>query len=183
MRQLLQSLFLLHCSQIVHRDIKLSNLMFRSRSKESLDLVINDFGLAIDITEQGEQLFTRCGTPGYMAPEIFEMRIGDKLENTACDIFSAGVIFHILVTGKGIFEGETKEDILVNNSKMNFNLSHEIINSMGEDCFDLLRRMLTINPMERVTAKDALKHSYFQECKGQLGFKSPAPTINTNHIL
>jgi len=44
-------------------------------------------------------LFKRCGTPGFVAPEVLQYKEGDPIYGTKCDIFSAGVIFYLLLTG------------------------------------------------------------------------------------
>jgi serine/threonine protein kinase len=91
----------LHKFGVMHRDIKMENIMFRSQ--DSLEVVIVDFGLAA-ISEDEPYLFYRCGTPGYIAPEIVTMEGKQKI-NVGCDIFSAGVILHILLTKKYLFAG------------------------------------------------------------------------------
>ena len=68
-----------------------------------LDPVIIDFGLAADVNWD-DYIFYRCGTPGYMAPEVCNLEKGRKIE-PVCDIFSLGVIFHILLTGRALFAG------------------------------------------------------------------------------
>nr|VVW85842.1 unnamed protein product [Nymphaea colorata] len=59
--------------------------------------VIVDFGLA-EYTANTKYLYTRCGTPGYVAPEVLKIKSTDPVQtySSACDIFSLGVIFHIL---------------------------------------------------------------------------------------
>jgi len=73
------------------------------RSDRTMDPVIVDFGLATQADIQ-QYLFFRCGTPGYVAPEIIALSQSEHIE-PVCDIFSAGVIFHILLTKKPLFEG------------------------------------------------------------------------------
>lgn len=73
----------------MHRDIKPENLILKDEM--SFDLKLADFGLS-ELINKKENLFTRCGTPGYVAPEVLE----DKKYDTKCDIFSAGVILYIL---------------------------------------------------------------------------------------
>lgn len=88
-----------HDNGIMHRDIKPENIMLRNDG--SLDPVIVDFGLAAFV-EAEDYLFYRCGTPGYVAPEITTLVKGQRVD-PVCDVFSAGVIFHILLTKKTLF--------------------------------------------------------------------------------
>ena len=81
---------------IIHRDLKPENLLLRTREGE--DLVLADFGLATFINiKQDDILFKRCGTPGFVAPEILAYKEGDSFYDQKCDIFSAGVIFYLLL--------------------------------------------------------------------------------------
>lgn len=91
----------MHAARIMHRDLKPENIMLRST--DSMVPVIVDFGLATNADVE-KYLFFRCGTPGYVAPEIICLNESRHIE-PECDIFSAGVIFHILLTRKPLFEG------------------------------------------------------------------------------
>lgn len=84
-----------HCHEmnIMHRDLKPENIILKSPDNV-YDIKIVDFGLASFIN-LNEYLYARCGTPGYVAPEIINYA-GKKMYDTKCDIFSAGVIFYIL---------------------------------------------------------------------------------------
>lgn len=73
------------------------------RGKTGLNPVLADFGLAADIDSE-DYLFFQCGTPGYIAPEIFISRKEGKL-TTKCDIFSLGAVFHIFLLKRLLFEG------------------------------------------------------------------------------
>lgn len=57
-------------------------------------------------------MFKRCGTPGYVAPEILRYRDGDAFYDEKCDMFSVGVIFFILLTGHKLFKGEDQKQII-----------------------------------------------------------------------
>lgn len=70
--QLLNGLIYLKQKGIMHRDLKPENIMFRKRDKNNLEVVIVDFGLA-EFWEHEPFLFSRCGTPGYVAPEILSI--------------------------------------------------------------------------------------------------------------
>jgi calcium-dependent protein kinase len=68
-------------------------------------LKIVDFGLAT-FMNVNEYMFPKCGTPGFVAPEILYLT-DRKIKYTAvCDVFSAGVVFYKLLTGKNLFTGE-----------------------------------------------------------------------------
>lgn len=71
MKKLLLGLDHMYSQRIMHRDLKPENIMIRT--KGSLDLVIADFGLAT-WADESEYLFVRCGTPGYVAPEIINLK-------------------------------------------------------------------------------------------------------------
>lgn len=73
----------------MHRDIKPENILLKDKS-DNFDLKIADFGLA-SYTE-ADLLIRRCGTPGYVAPEILE----DQKYDEKVDVFSAGIILYIL---------------------------------------------------------------------------------------
>ena len=92
MQKLLSALDSMHTRNIMHRDLKPENLILKDM-KNNHDVKIADFGLATAVT-QGDYLFRRCGTPGYVAPEV----LADERYDQKVDIFSAGVILYILYT-------------------------------------------------------------------------------------
>ena len=91
------------------------------RRKGGIELVICDFGLTVSAEEE-DYGFYQCGTPGYMSPEVLALKEGEKLTPSS-DIFSVGVILHVLLMGRYLFEGTNQAQIFKANKEMNYNLS------------------------------------------------------------
>ena len=92
MKRLLNILVYLDAKGIMHRDLKLDNLILISKEKDDdYNFKIVDFGLAAYVEEE-KHIYKKCGTPGYVAPEIFSSLDGKY--NSKCDVFSAGCIMH-----------------------------------------------------------------------------------------
>ena len=120
------------------------------RSNGSMSPVIVDYGLAT-FADIDKYLFFRCGTPGYVAPEIIELNESKHIE-PECDVFSAGVIFHILVTRKAVFEGTKYEEVYKKNKQMKIDFEAEKYAKINSDALDLLKMMLKANPKSRISA-------------------------------
>lgn len=102
MEGLLKGLACLDQNKIMHRDMKPENIMLRNQHYP-YDPVIVDFGLATNC-DKIPYLFYRCGTPGYVAPEVVKLTQNVKYD-PVCDIFSLGCIFHTLMTNCALFPG------------------------------------------------------------------------------
>ena len=97
-------------------------------------LVLVDFGLATNETldqynllSKSRYLFQKCGTPGYVAPEVLTNAFGKKY-NTKVDVFSCGCILYKLLTGRSIFNGRTFDEILRANKKCEIDLNLPVDN-------------------------------------------------------
>ena len=145
---LLSGMKQMHSQRIMHRDLKPENIMLRSNG--SMSPVIVDLGLAT-FSDIEKYLFFRCGTPGYVAPEIIELNESKHIE-PECDIFSAGVIFHILLTRKALFEGTKYQEVYKKNKQMKINLDDDKYKNIKSESMDLLKRMLIANPKNRISA-------------------------------
>ncbi|CAD8059983.1 unnamed protein product [Paramecium sonneborni] len=158
---ILQSIDYMHSQGIMHRDLKPENIMFKKNNQlQSLKIV--DFGLA---TSQNIEVFPfpKCGTPGYVAPEIANLKDLSQKYTSICDEFSVGCIFYKLCTGKELFPGSDYQEILRLNKKCNVVLDILSIYKTPPEAIDLISQLLKANPKERITAQNALLHPYFQK--------------------
>ena len=94
MYNFLHALLHIHDRNVMHRDLKPENILLREDGNIN-DIVIADFGLAT-FKDAEDILFKRCGTPGFVAPEILIYKEGTEFYDEKCDVFSAGIIFYLL---------------------------------------------------------------------------------------
>ena len=133
LKVLLKSLNYLHAHQIMHRDLKPENILFKTTKFEVNDIFLADFGLAAYVGRNCHSIH-RCGTPGYIAPEILYINEFSSAYDTKCDIFSLGIIFYTMVTGKLPYLAKNQEELLMQNSECNFyfnNSPFSIISDSG----------------------------------------------------
>jgi calcium/calmodulin-dependent protein kinase I len=110
MKCFLSALEYLAQNKIVHRDLKPENLILAKRGDDNF-LKIADFGLACILSEEEKKLYLRCGSPGYVSPEL----LNDKGYDCQADVFSAGVIMYVMLTGRPLFRGDNINEILERN--------------------------------------------------------------------
>lgn len=102
MEQMLLALDFFQRKKVIHRDIKLDNVLINAiEDKADYEIRVADFGLAA-FNPKDEMLFHKCGSPGYVAPEVFK---GQGYSYHA-DIFSLGAVFFNLVSGRYLFSGK-----------------------------------------------------------------------------
>jgi calcium-dependent protein kinase len=136
MRNMLEALDFMHKNDVVHRDLKPENLILASKDND-YDLRIADFGLAA-FAKPGELLKLRCGSPGYVAPELLD----DVGYEQKADIFSAGVIFYVLLTGRPAFRGYNINEILIKNKKCEVEYPAKYWDNISDKAKDLVDKML-----------------------------------------
>ncbi|KAK7397979.1 Calcium/calmodulin-dependent protein kinase type I [Neonectria punicea] len=156
-RATLSAVAYLHDHGIVHRDLKPENLLFRT-PEDNADLLIADFGLSrIMDEEQFHVLTTTCGTPGYMAPEIFKKTGHGK----PVDLWALGVITYFLLCGYTPFDRDSdfEEMQAILNADYSFT-PVEYWRGVSNHAKDFIRRCLTIDATKRITAHEALQHPF-----------------------
>ena len=148
--KILQVLKYTHQQGIVHRDIKLENIMFTNEARD--DILLVDWGFATKYSPS-ELLSLDCGSLHYCSPEILSQK---KYFGPDVDIWSFGVLLYSALSGYFPFPGETPRDKL--------NYIHTPIyfaSQMSPEFCSLIRGLLQVDPKNRLSLSDALTHPWF----------------------
>ncbi|EOY24613.1 Phosphoenolpyruvate carboxylase-related kinase 1 isoform 1 [Theobroma cacao] len=147
-----------HDNGIVHRDLKPENILLATKSSSS-PIKLADFGLATYI-KQGQSLHGTVGSPFYIAPEVLAGGY-----NQAADVWSAGVILYILLSGMPPFGGKTKSKIFDAVRAAELRFPTDPWDHISVSARDLITRMLCVDPSKRLTAAKVLAHPWVEDCR------------------
>ncbi|KAL3535995.1 hypothetical protein ACH5RR_004456 [Cinchona calisaya] len=142
-----------HSLGVMHRDLKPENFLFVNVEEES-PLKTIDFGLSM-FFKPGDTFSDVVGSPYYVAPEVLRKHYGQE-----CDVWSAGVIIYILLSGVPPFWDETEQGIFEQVSKGELDFVSEPWPSISESAKDLVRKMLVRDPKKRLKAHEVLSHPW-----------------------
>lgn len=158
--QLVNAVKFMHKKGIIHRDLKLENIMLADNKSNSLDLKIVDFGFACQ--RDSEDAGIMSYTLEYVAPEV--LNNGQVTE--ACDLWSLGVILYTLLCGRKPFHTEPKPRKEGNNHlkdricKGSFDRESNKWNNISDSAKDLINGLLTVEVGERLNINDVAKHDW-----------------------
>jgi len=184
MYQMLDGLYFCHRHRIVHRDLKPANILLTNDGT----LKLADFGLARAIQVPMHTYTHEVVTLWYRAPEIL---LGEKHYSPAVDVWSVGCIMGELAKGRVMFRGDSEIGQLYEVFQVLGTPSEsttwpgvtklpdyrdvfpkwagrhlrEVIPGLDADGIDLIYQMLRYNPVDRISAKEALRHRYFDEVR------------------
>lgn len=159
LRVILNAVDYLHRNGIVHRDLKPSNILYADNTDRPESIRIIDFGFAKQLRDENGLLMTPCYTAHYAAPEVLKKQGYDA----ACDIWSLGVSLFIMLSGKTpfkIIESDTPENLLSRISQTKINFDEGNWKHISFDAKDLVKRMLNLDPRQRISSSNILKHPW-----------------------
>ncbi|XP_037723780.1 phosphorylase b kinase gamma catalytic chain, skeletal muscle/heart isoform isoform X2 [Drosophila subpulchrella] len=178
MRQIFEGVEYIHAKNIVHRDLKPENILL----DENHNVKITDFGFARQLQE-GEKLTDLCGTPGYLAPETLKCNMfeGSPGYSQEVDIWACGVIMFTLLVGCPPFWHRKQMVMLRNIMEGKYSFTSPEWADISEDPKDLIRKCLVVDPAQRITVKEVLRHPFFNQMVLMGDRRHPAPTIPAAH--
>ncbi|KAK8954293.1 Calcium-dependent protein kinase isoform 2 [Platanthera zijinensis] len=145
-----------HFMGVMHRDLKPENFLLAT-SDEGAQLKATDFGLSVFI-EEGKIYRDIVGSAYYVAPEVLRRSYGKEI-----DIWSAGIILYILLSGVPPFWAETEKGIFDAILKGEIDFDSAPWPSISRSAKDLVRKMLTQDPRKRITSAQVLEHPWIRE--------------------
>lgn len=166
---------------IAHRDIKPANILMASKVELSgINVKLGDFGMATFVGKDN-LVRGRCGTPGYVAPEILEAKKNSGYENTV-DMFSAGVLLYILLCGYEPFSyAESEKELINENKKARVEYPVADWSSVSIEGRDLVEKMLERDPLKRIEPKKALQHPWITRRATQNKLKQESTRIESQN--
>ncbi|AMD20538.1 HDL206Cp [Eremothecium sinecaudum] len=178
--QVLQALKFLHSKGIVHRDLKLDNILLSSPEPCSR-IVLADFGIAKDLSETRSRMHTVVGTPEYCAPEVGFKADRHSYRNfsttasmeqgydSKCDLWSLGVMTHVMLTGISPFYGDGTEASIIQSvklGKLNFSVKQWV--NVSDAAKSFVRQLLEVNVDKRMNVQECFKHVWIAKHSGNL---------------
>jgi serine/threonine protein kinase len=148
----------LHSQDIVHRDIKPENILM---NEDYSSVVLTDFGMAADVATNPTNL---CGSLAYISPEaqqaVCRRDFTSDIDWKKSDVFSLGVTFYTVSEFEFLFYMRKDDETITPSQKY---IDHQIdLSKCSDELKDLLKKMIRIDPKERISMADVALHSYLQ---------------------
>ncbi|XP_075070749.1 serine/threonine-protein kinase Chk2 isoform X2 [Mixophyes fleayi] len=159
--QILLAVQYLHENGVIHRDLKLENVLLSSANEECC-IKITDFGQS-KILGETSLMRTLCGTPTYLAPEVLTTA-GTAGYSSAVDYWSLGVILFVCLGGYPPFSEQNcamplKDQI----TGGHYTFIAAAWKDVSQPALDLVKKLLVVDPEKRLTTKEALQHPWLQD--------------------
>ena len=156
-KELNNTLKIMKENNIIHRDLKLENILIKYEDKEhkKYKLKLSDYGCSKRLESLSRNCNTHVGTLVYMSPEI----LNDEEYNYKCDLWSIGIIIYRLIFGTSPYKGGTEKALLNNINRFGKKILKETEN---EELNDLIKKLLEKNPLNRIDWEMYFNHHFFK---------------------
>ncbi|CAJ0941790.1 unnamed protein product, partial [Mesorhabditis belari] len=157
MKQLFEGVKYMHENRIVHRDLKLENILCIDDER----IVISDFGFAMILPDE-KLLKDLCGTPGYLAPETLRCQMYEDAKGYGLEVdqWALGVILYTFLAGYAPFYHRRQLMMMRLIQEGRFEFRREQWDSITSECKELVSLLLTVDVAKRITAAEALRHPW-----------------------
>jgi serine/threonine protein kinase len=155
--KLLSALSHLHSLGLMHRDIKLENLLYNHRN-EGKEVMLCDFGMGKQFQKGTALTGNAEGSIYYVAPEVL---MGEYTE--ACDLWSVGIATYMLLSGRTPFKGATDEETVNKIVDADVQFDEQYWGGISDEAREFIKSLLKKEPKDRQTADQGLSHSWFIE--------------------
>lgn len=192
----------IHAKQIVHRDIKPENIMIHTLSNQTPQIKLIDFGMGcidsdiVSLTTLQCNKYATCGTPIYMAPEIFTAKQIPVRNVFKTDVFSCGVTFYYMLANRQyLYDGESIDELMIDiQTNHHKDITEELTRIYGHleherkvigDIANLLDSMIATSPSKRPSMKEVvnklikIEYTMYED----LGKPNTVNTVNTINIV
>ncbi|XP_010252816.1 PREDICTED: CBL-interacting serine/threonine-protein kinase 9-like isoform X5 [Nelumbo nucifera] len=173
-QQLISAVDYCHSKGVYHRDLKLENLLL----DEDCNLKISDFGLSASpqqIREDG-LLYTTCGTPNYVAPEVIDDR---GYDGAKADLWSCGVVLFVLMAGYLPFDEPSLSNLYNKICKADFTCPYWF----SSEARMLINRILEPDPEKRISISHVLECSWFKKGYKPVRFEDQKAVVSSETDL
>ncbi|CAK75963.1 unnamed protein product (macronuclear) [Paramecium tetraurelia] len=154
-KQLVSAISFCHQKKIIHRDLKLENLLLTSKDSGVIKCI--DFGISGFASNDNPEN-ADAGSLRYMAPELLKGL--DKAVSPLVDVWSMGIILYGMLFGTLPFTGNTNKEIIAQISEGRVMIPTDLINKLSQNCQDCLYRALEPDPKKRITSIELLNHPF-----------------------
>ena len=144
---------------IVHRDLKLENIMMSDQGEKATPKIV-DFGLS-KIIGPSETATDPFGTLGYVAPEVLQK----KPYSYSCDIWSIGCILYALLSGSLPFDNNNQKELIKMTIEDSLQFDLPVWNSISSQCKNLISDLLKKNMNDRIRLDEAMLHPWFDSVR------------------